>query len=708
MPARAEFVRDPDPDAVNQLWDAVVAGERSHDGRDAAGRDWREPMQTVQRHAQRMPGPDPQFGQVLRNQLLNAVDVPVPAGTGRRAVQVPAPRRIGTARHRHERAWRGWVELAAVAVILLAIFGQFILPASESTPEPRQAIAPFVATPGGSSGESAFFRGTPGRTGQYPGAGVADAVAPLWEHEAPFAEFSMGQLNLGVSAGSSAIVAADETLYLSAGGNIEALDPATGETIWSQEAVRLGETTWVDPVVGPVVADGLVVYASRARGSSAVAIAALDSGTGEQRWSQLVQMKDVAGLGWDVSSPLIAEGKVYLAVDSGRTPAPPAYADGRIFTGSGYTSSRLLALDLNTGDEMWRVPASWLGAYDAEDGHEIWTSQSQANAVTVADGRLHVVVGVGENKGIITLAAATGAPLWSLSNPDPTILPLAVDRGLLIAIGTEERAPSPDVGFARLRVIDAATGAERRVIDLGQVAAGSVSAPSIVGGEVYALAAAAGFGAIVLRVPLDEDAEATYLALSLDTHSLVDVLVADGQLFGRGERVVAYGPAGSDAAGTSHAFEPLPAPLSCDFEPRSGTPPYTFTGTPAASLSGVSHRGERSGSVPVVDAAAVSLIGDVPTEDQRALRTAIARVVTCQAVGETRQYLALFSDDFFRRPGQPPFADRVWNTVQISEVGSLPDGRLAVRAEEPGGAPFIVVFVEEDGAWLIDEAAVLR
>lgn len=708
MPARAEFVRNPDPDAVNQLWDAVLAGEASLDGRDTADQVWSETMQTVQRHAEAMPGPDPRFGQVLRDQLLGTAVVPVPAETGRRAVQVPAPRRIGTSVHRHERAWRGWAELAAVAAILLALFSRFVLPASESIPEPRQAIAPFVSTPDGSSGESAFYRGTTGRTGQYPGDGVADAVTPLWEHEALFAEFSMGQVNPGVSAGSGAIVAADGKLYLSAGGNIQALDPATGEKIWSEEAVRFDGDSWINPVVGPAVANGLVVYASRARVSRFVSVAALDSGTGEQRWSQLVQMEDVAGPGWDVSSPLIAEGMVYLAVDSGRTPAPPAYADGRIFTGSGYTSSQVLAFDLDTGDEMWRIPATRLGAYDAEDGHEIWTSQSQANAVTVAEGRLHVVVGVGESKGIITLDAATGASLWSVDNPDPTILPLAVDRGLLIAIGTEERAPSPDVGFARLRIIDAATGAERRVIDLGQVVAGSVSAPSIVGGEVYVLAAAAGLGATVLRVPLDEDAEATYLALSLEMHSLVDVLVAGGRLFGRGERVVAYGPADSDAAGTSHMFEPLPDPLSCDVEPRSGQPPFTFTGTPAASLSGVYQRDERSGSVPVVDAAAVSLIGDVPAEDQRSLRTAMVRIVTCQVVGEPRQYLALFSDDFFRRSGQTPFADRVWNAFRIIEVGQLPDGRLAARAEESGGGPFIVVFVEEDGEWLIDEAAVLR
>ncbi|MGI8642879.1 MAG: PQQ-binding-like beta-propeller repeat protein [Thermomicrobiales bacterium] len=399
MPARVEVVRDPDPDAVNRLWDAAVAGEASLDGRDTAGQDWSETMQTVRRHAQAMPGPDPRFGQALRDQLLGTFGVSAPRESKSPAVPVPPMRRMRTSRRRHERAWRGWAELAAVATILLAIFGRFVLPASEPDPEPRQAIAPFVATPEESTAESAFFRGTLGRTGQYAGDGLADAVTPLWEHEAPFAEFPMGQLNPGASAGSGAMVAVDGRLYLSARGDIQALDPATGETIWSQEAIRLEQDSWITPVVGPAVAAGLVVYASRARGSSTMAVAALDATTGEARWSQLVQMDQEAVLGWDVSSPLIADGMVYVAVDDGKTSVLPAYADGRVFTGSGLQSSRLIAFDLETGTEAWRISASRLGAYDAQDGHAIWTSQSQANSLAVADGRIHIVVGVGENKG---------------------------------------------------------------------------------------------------------------------------------------------------------------------------------------------------------------------------------------------------------------------------------------------------------------------
>ncbi len=698
MPARAEFVRDSDPDAIDRLWDAVVAGEASLDGRDIAGRDWSETMHTVQRHAQALPGPDPQFGQVLRDQLLEPVGMAAPIGAGKRAVPVPSPPFMRTSRRRHERAWRGWAELAAVAAILLAIFGRFVLPASESDPEPRQAIAPFGATPAPATTENAFFRGTSGRTGQYPGAGVADAVTPLWDHEAPFAEFPMGQVNPAVSAGSGAMLESDGTLYLSAGGNVEALDPATGETIWSQEAVRLDADNWFNPVVGPAVANGPVVYASRARGSSVVAVAALDAGTGEQRWSQLVQLEERSVLGWDISSPLIAGGMVYVVVNDGETPVLPAYDDGRIYTGSGLRTSRLIAFDLETGDETWRVSASRLGAYDAGDGHAIWTSQSQARSLAIADGRVHIVVSVGENKGIVTLDAGTGDQLWRINNPDPTILPLAVSSGTVIAVGTDQRGPSPEAGFARLRIIDAASGEEERVVEWGQVVAGSVSAPSVIGGEVYILAEEAGVGATVLRAPLDEDAAASYLALSLDTHSLVDVLVADGRLFARGERVVAYGAATADASGTSGMFGPLPVPLSCDVEALWGEAPR----------DGMDQGDQTPGLVSPAGVTADDLVGDVSPADDRAVRAAVARIVACQAVGQPREYLALFSDAFLEGPAQNGWIDSQHTTLDVVKVGAFLDGRIGAIVKEASDASTLIVFVEQDGEWLIDGVAWLR
>lgn len=698
MAVRAEFVRDPDPDAVNRLWDAVVAGDGSQDGRDAAGRDWSETMQTVQRHAHALPGPDPRYGQALRDQLLGPAGIAAPSVAGKQAVPDPPVRTMQPSRRRHERAWRGWVELAAVAAILLAIFGRFVLPASEPDPEPHQAIAPFVATPAPATTENAFFRGTLGRTGQYAGEGVADAVTPLWEHEAPFAEFPMGQVNPGVSAGSGAMVVADGKLYLSAGGDIEAIDPATGETIWSQEAVRLGENTWVNPVVGPAVTDGMVVYASRARGSSVLALAALNAGTGEQRWSQLVQMEDASVLGWDVSSPLMVDGMVYVVVNDGETPALPAYADGRIYTGSGLRSSRLIAFDLKTGDEAWRVSASQLGAYDAADGQAIWTSRSPASSLAVAGGRLHVVVGVGEGKGVMTLDAATGDPLWRIDNPDLTVLPLAVDNGMVIALGTDGRGPSPDTGFARLRLIDAASGEEKRVIDLGQVVFGSVSAPSVVAGEVYVLAEGAGIGPTVLRASLAGENAATYVGLPFDMHSLVDVLIKGGRLFARGERVVAYSAATSEVAGTSQMFEPLPAPMSCDVEALRGEAPR----------GGMDQHDQTPGPISSSGVAADDLVGDVSPEDERAVRAAVARIVACQAVGQRDQYRALFSDAFLHGPARNIWIDGQHTALEVVKVRALLDGRIGAIVNEASGASTLIVFVEQGGEWLIDGVARVR
>ncbi|MGI8642880.1 MAG: PQQ-binding-like beta-propeller repeat protein, partial [Thermomicrobiales bacterium] len=133
-------------------------------------------------------------------------------------------------------------------------------------------------------------------------------------------------------------------------------------------------------------------------------------------------------------------------------------------------------------------------------------------------------------RGVMTLDAATGDPLWRIDNPDPTILPLAVANGMVIVAGTDQRGPSPEVGFARMRMIDAASGEQQPVVELGQVVFGSVSAPSVAGGAVYILAEEAGVGATILRTSLDVGAAATYFALPLDTHSLVDVFVAGERL----------------------------------------------------------------------------------------------------------------------------------------------------------------------------------
>ena len=89
---------------------------------------------------------------------------------------------------------------------------------------------------------------------------------------------------------------------------LRALDPASGETVWKTEGVKLG------PDAGPAVA-GCTVFAATRKGK----LRAFDAATGDEQWSTVLGNK-VQG------APAVANGVVYVGDTGGQVPASSSEA----------------------------------------------------------------------------------------------------------------------------------------------------------------------------------------------------------------------------------------------------------------------------------------------------------------------------------------------------------------------------------------------
>ena len=106
-----------------------------------------------------------------------------------------------------------------------------------------------------------------------------------------------------------------------------------------------------------------------------------------------------------------------------------------------------------------------------------------------------------------------------------------------------------------------------------------------------------------------------------------------------------------------------------------------------------------------------------PGEAVAGIRATIAEAAACAEAGEFERPFALFSDDYFRRRGSlsedavffPPLPEKasMAEDVEVRDARTLPDERVGAVIDSPYAAGSFLVFVEEDGCWLIDESVVL-
>ncbi|MFE5330532.1 PQQ-binding-like beta-propeller repeat protein [Embleya sp. NPDC056575] len=225
---------------------------------------------------------------------------------------------------------------------------------------------------------------------------------------------------------TSAVVAADDVVYVGDLGRVYAFRAATGSTKWS--------TLVISGVAMHPAAAGDLVYVSTGFDGYVVA---LDAGSGTRQWSSRVDRP--------LSSPLVANGVVYVAGDDGMVHAfdaaagskkwsvaagrgqctAPAVAGGLVYVGS--ADNNVYALDTISGAQRWSVT----------------TDAPVETSLTVVDG----VVYVGNRRGMFALDAATGAGRWSHPHGSGFLSPTVV--GGVVYVGSSDRS---------VYALDAATG----------------------------------------------------------------------------------------------------------------------------------------------------------------------------------------------------------------------------------------------------------
>jgi outer membrane protein assembly factor BamB len=176
----------------------------------------------------------------------------------------------------------------------------------------------------------------------------------------------------------SSVAVAGDRLYFGAGrqtgfrsaGAVFCLDRATGREVW-----RFDDDGGLMPAFATPAVSGGHVYAGEGLHTDVERrLFRLDAATGRPSWP-----RPATTTSHTEGSPRVVDGKVYFSAgDDGlycvtaadgqelwhlrgseqalHIDTPPAVAGGRVFAGSGYRTLALLALDAETGAEVWRTP----------------------------------------------------------------------------------------------------------------------------------------------------------------------------------------------------------------------------------------------------------------------------------------------------------------------------------------------------------------
>lgn len=350
-------------------------------------------------------------------------------------------------------------------------------------------------SPAPNSSQIVLFRGNPERTGVYAAPAMRSEPQIRW------------QTRLASTLLAAPLVA-DGLLYtVSWKGTMYALDIQTGSPVWSAEG--LGQHENAGAIAGDMIISGGLSKKVRAR----------DRRSGTEIWTFETKYP-VQG------APLIVGQEVYIATDrevyalalhSGNLiwqaatgdeeafMAAPAFKDGLIFTTSG---KLLLALDSQTGEEIWRVEkdemflglavsndlvyvGNWnhyLYAFDRRTGQEHWQFQGSGefwSAPAVNNGTVYA----GNNDRFYALNAQNGELLWSFqAGGQPVSEGLVADGVVYFSDSNHEVRRGP----RHLYALDATTGEELWVFEttstfLPAPAVGNDALYVISTGEVIAL-----------------------------------------------------------------------------------------------------------------------------------------------------------------------------------------------------------------------------
>ncbi len=281
--------------------------------------------------------------------------------------------------------------------LVIALFLALACSASEPPEELKdETEGVFIEAPETPS-DLAMYRGGPARTGVYKTKGVLEQPEAKWV------------FNAFRSIRTSAVVVEDKVLFGNDDGIFYALDAETGTTAWSFEATRQIR-------VSPLAANGVVYF-----GDDNGYMSALNLEDGEVLWQTRVR-------GGFRSSPVIAGGTIYIGNDNGFVYAndgrtgltrwevkpteghivrtSPAAVEDNIYVVSTKSvprdnaaprlSSTMLALDQDTGDEVWSYQLE--GFTDlpvAVGGRAVFVATFEwvgtGSRIRLVDGRLYAI-----------------------------------------------------------------------------------------------------------------------------------------------------------------------------------------------------------------------------------------------------------------------------------------------------------------------------
>lgn len=709
--------RDGGPERAGRQWDAYVTG------RPTATDDAFMPTIARLHAADAAPAVDPTFAEELLARLITGPTTnPVTSRTEEMRVMEqairPAARRapaIPTMPARRER--RGWLELPAILVVIAIVLGAvvFVRGPGVFNPKDEGVVIPAASTPiGPATTEAAVAgpvlmgqaRGNAARTGEYPGSGPVVQPEIVWQQEMPGARInpalvvddgrvflmksplpgqdspSLWAFDLDTGAeiwtfslewtNNRMLAAGDGRVYVSrgqqGGDELVALDAETGEELW---AADVGISFWS----GPAIANGICYVIGGDE-----ALIALDAETGDERWRfELVDGSTPSDeSSGNLASPAVANGVVYA----------PAYG------------GLLYAIDAESGEERWRVQ----------------TRGSTLTTPSVDSGSVYVTAvtdpGAESRHGwTYAIDAQTGETRWSVEVPPTDANPLVVNGGLIIVSGFSDPALAESENESTLSALSAETGATLWSLTM----ANGIGDPVVANGVLYV----GMYNVEELHAYDAANGELLWAVYSgtLDT----EPVIADGSIVAstyNGMLLVLAEPTKQSTPIAAEASADISGLPNC--EPTRPNLIALPTGVPALSLDQTRARARGGLEIMVDDIPDGDLAG---AEVVAAIDQVLERIADCEQRNAKAPIIpsGFFSDDFYRRgtlEGQvfvedfgsslaPLLGGAGSSARSTSEVRELEDGRhaaLIMRSETTG---YLLVFVEQDGLWLIDEYATI-
>ncbi len=267
--------------------------------------------------------------------------------------------------------------------------------------------SPVAVDPAAVAGSAMPF-GNVARTGETGEAGVQGVPGSVWQAQA-------SDLIYGPP------VASDGVLFLSTFTTVEALDSATGASLWSIQRPGSGS--------GVMLQDGVLYLGTYGEG-----LWALDAASGEELWRYQMEEPDPA------SDPL------QNAIDS-----TPLFVDGVIYVNGGPWGG-IYAVDAMSGEEVWR--------FDTEGGASAQLSYADGILYQPVDKLFDGLRGLGEPAGPATMVAvdaASGEEVWHFEADEgytTFATPVVSDGVVLFGISNPDNSAGAYIG------LDAASGEE--------------------------------------------------------------------------------------------------------------------------------------------------------------------------------------------------------------------------------------------------------